>query len=535
MKKSVLIILSFFWISSCFANTDEKSEIISNFKKLSTQQLLDTADHYFSNSVFDIALVYYSLIINTPVTDTDFEQLKVVIEAYNRSANIYLYLGDYRNAYDFYIKALLLCEKINCVVYESKIYNNLGNIYYYFKKYDVAKEYYLKSLHLCKDTVAMAIVLNNLGVLKINNGNFDSTFYYINESLKICKQHYEEFLHGVWSQMALLYQEQNHYDSAFYYYKLSLDAARKNDKIVEEADILSQLGKLFFEVKKTDSALYYIGLSNVIAEKNGFLRALTENYLVLSNIEESKGQIKNAFKYYKKHDELKDSLINSEKFGDINQLQRVYEVAKTNQRIEQLALEQKIKQHTIWYLRIIQFIILSVLFLVSAVLSVIVFQKRRLNRAYKSLFEKNIELIDFQKNSLEKYHEKYRNSALNNNMQGELLNRILTLMEEPSTFCDTEFSVDKLAELVQSNQKYVSQVINHVLKKNFRSFLNSYRIREAQLLFSDPDAKKYTIESIALRVGFKSRNAFREAFKEITGVSPYFYLSSIQEQQKCEM
>jgi YesN/AraC family two-component response regulator len=89
-----------------------------------------------------------------------------------------------------------------------------------------------------------------------------------------------------------------------------------------------------------------------------------------------------------------------------------------------------------------------------------------------------------------------------------------------------------LAELVESNQAYVSQVINNTLKKNFRSLLNTYRIPEAQRLLSTPDAAKYTIESIAYQVGFKSRTAFREAFKEITGVSPNYYLKSAQKNLK---
>jgi AraC-like DNA-binding protein len=58
--------------------------------------------------------------------------------------------------------------------------------------------------------------------------------------------------------------------------------------------------------------------------------------------------------------------------------------------------------------------------------------------------------------------------------------------------------------------------------------LNEYRVREAQRLFAQPDAAKYTIESVSLIVGYKSRSTFREAFAEITGVSPSFYLKSIQ-------
>jgi AraC-like DNA-binding protein len=166
---------------------------------------------------------------------------------------------------------------------------------------------------------------------------------------------------------------------------------------------------------------------------------------------------------------------------------------------------------------------------VSVVLLFIFFQKKKLNTAYKALFEKNLEIIDLQ-NSSDGYPEKYKKSALTYAMQTELLDKILILMEDTAIICDTRFTVDKLAELVQSNHAYVSQVINTVLKKNFRSFLNSYRIREAQRLFSKPDATKYTIESVALQVGFKSRSAFYDTFKEITGVSPNFYLKSIQKQ-----
>jgi len=532
MKKNALAFVLLFVSILCFASSPTKDEMILHLKKLSSQQFLDTADYYYYKNQFDTALLYYNILINMHVKDNVVEHQKRIIEAYNKAGNIFLYLGDYRKACDFYIKALLLCEKTNYSLYESKIYNNLGNIYYLFKNLDIAKSYYLKSLRMTQDSVSIGAILNNLGYIEIRNEQYDSAYYYLNESLIICKQHNEEYLNSIWSNMALLFQKTNSYDSAFYYYHLSLDFSRKNNKILKESENLSQLGALFFEVNNNASALYYIGLSNSIAEKNSFLNILADNYLILSKIEESKGHTKSAFNYYKKYAGLKDSLSNNKIFGEINQLKRMYEVTKTNQQIEQLALEQTISKQRIYYHKIILFFTISVLIVVCGILLVVIIQKRRLNRAYKSLFEKNIELIDFQKKSLETYKEKYKKSNLTDDLQDELLNKILTLMEDHTTFCDTDFSVDRLAELVQSNQKYVSQVINNVLKKNFRSFLNGYRIREAQLIFSEPDVKKYTIESVALRVGFKSRNAFREAFKEITGVSPNFYLNSMQERDK---
>jgi AraC-like DNA-binding protein len=268
-------------------------------------------------------------------------------------------------------------------------------------------------------------------------------------------------------------------------------------------------------------------LSSTIAKKSNFLNILAKNYLTLSKIEESKGHIQNAFEYYKKYANLKDSIFNTKNFGDINQLQRLYEVSKTNQQIEQLAIEQQIKEHTIHYQKVIQFITLSVLLLAIIILLYIAFQKRMLNTAYKTLFKKNLEIIDLL-NSVENQPKKYEKSTLTDNLQNELLKRILTIMEDTSIICDTEFTMDRLSELAQSNPTYVSQVINSTLQKNFRSLLNSYRIREAQRLFSESEAI-YTIEFVAAQVGFKSQNAFRKAFKEVTGMNPNFYVKEILE------
>jgi AraC-like DNA-binding protein len=514
-------------IATLTAGLPQNGNIISHFKQLSPQQLSDTGNYYYKKRSIDTALICYSLLINTPVKDADFEQQKRIVEAYNRSAIVYEYLCDYRTAYEFLIKALLLCEKANYKSYEPAIYTNIGNVYYRFDKYDMAKLYYSKALQLCSDSTIIVAILNNLGATEIENGRKDSAFYYLNKSLQISKRHDDAYLCNIQSDIALLYQKSKRYDSAYYYLRLSLDEARKNNRIEKEAENLSELGKLFFEINKTDSALFYIDLSNTMAIENNFLRILAENHLTSSKIEESKGNTKSALAYFKKYAKLGDSIFNAKNFGDINQLQRLYEVSKVNQQIEQLVVEQQIKERTIYYQTVIQIFTLVVLLLVSIILLSNFLQKRKLNKAYKTLFEKNIEIINLQGSSSEKY-QKYKQSALTYAMQNELLNKILIIMEDTSIICDSRFSIDKLAELAQSNQTYVSQVINNALNKNFRSFLNSYRIQEAQRLFSEPDAAKYTIESVALRVGFNSRNTFHNAFAEITGVSPSFYLKSMQ-------
>jgi AraC-like DNA-binding protein/Tfp pilus assembly protein PilF len=505
----------------------QNDELITGLMKLSQQQLLDTAAQYFKNqNSMDTALICCKLIINHPVKDSDIEQQKRLANAYNRSAVIYKKMGDYKTAYELFIKSLVICEKVQDTVLESKIYNNIGNIYCDFKRYDMAKSYYIEALKLTQDPVILIFLLNNLGIAEMENGMSDSAFYYFDQALQLSKENRNNFLHGIFHNIAKLYHNENQFDSALYYYRLSLEDANKHNMFETQASALLNLGKLFFDVKKTDSALVYINLSIALATDQNFNKTLADAYLALSEIEESKGQIKKSFEHYKIYSNLKDSVFNTDIFGDINQLQQLYENAKSNQKIEQLMIEQQIKERTIHYQQIIWFITLCVLFIVSIGLVYIYFQKKNLNRAYKALFEKNLQIIELHENQ----PKKKMKSMLSDAGQRKLLDKILTLMEDTSVICDTEFTIDKIAELLQSNRTYVSQVINTALKKNFRTLLNEYRIREAQRIFSNPDAAKYTIESIALKVGYKSQTTFYEAFKEITGVSPSFYLKAMQKE-----
>lgn len=506
----------------------QTNPIISGFSHLSSQQLLDTAEYYFEKNSMDTALACYGLLINTPVKDKDFLQHQKIIEAYSKSAIIHIRTSDFRTAYELLIKALLLSEKSPEIAYESRaslsrIFNSFGVIYSHYKKYDLAKQYYVKALDLCQDSAITVMILSNMGGVETRIDNQDRAYYYLNKALKVSERNNNAFIHSVLNSLAYYYKENQEYDSAIHYFQLSWAASKKNNVALREADNLSQLARCFFEKNKIDSALVYLNMSNVIAKENSFLGILAENYLTMSKIEESKGRTLKAFEYHKKYADLKDSIFNAEKFGDIHQLQHMYETSKTNQQIEQLRVEQEVKEKTIYFQTIIQRIILSILVLVCVVLIFVFFQKRKLNTAYTVLVEKNREALEFHKNT----SEKYKNTSLAFDMQTELLDKILVLMDNTSVICDAELSIDKLAELVQSNRTYVSQAINNVLKKSFNQLLSEYRIREAQRLFSEPDAEKYTIDFVALKTGFKSRSAFYTVFKKVTGVSPYFYLKSI--------
>lgn len=119
---------------------------------------------------------------------------------------------------------------------------------------------------------------------------------------------------------------------------------------------------------------------------------------------------------------------------------------------------------------------------------------------------------------------KYKNSNLQDNEKDRLAKSIAEIMEEGIKFTSPEFTLGSLAEMLGSNAKYVSQVINDVYNKNFNTFVNEYRIRIACERLSDfKRYGNYSIRGIGESVGFKSYSSFTTVFKKITGISPSLY------------
>lgn len=104
-------------------------------------------------------------------------------------------------------------------------------------------------------------------------------------------------------------------------------------------------------------------------------------------------------------------------------------------------------------------------------------------------------------------------------------------MENSSEYCQSDFDLNRLAELVGSNTSYVSQAINEYYHVNFRNLVNRYRIREAQIRLLD--TRKYghlKIKAIAESVGYKSMTNFIDLFKTATGMTPSVYQKMAQTQ-----
>ena len=165
------------------------------------------------------------------------------------------------------------------------------------------------------------------------------------------------------------------------------------------------------------------------------------------------------------------------------------------------------------------------LMLTLALLIMSIVQNRRLHERNKNLYKKNVEYLNAmeQERILRNEMKGYR-SNLSEVRRTELLERIQAVLDDVEIVCTADFTLERLSALVDSNAKYVSQVINETLGKSFTSWLNECRINEVcKRLADDEQYGQLSIEAIAESVGYRSRSHFANNFRAITGLTPSQY------------
>jgi AraC-like DNA-binding protein len=110
--------------------------------------------------------------------------------------------------------------------------------------------------------------------------------------------------------------------------------------------------------------------------------------------------------------------------------------------------------------------------------------------------------------------------------------RLEQLIEEEQVFKVEGLTIGALAERLGEQEYKVRQLINARLGfRNFGSFLNHYRIREARKILADPAQKHLGVAEVAYRHGYSSLGPFNRAFKEIVGQTPTEYRKAALEQE----
>lgn len=137
-----------------------------------------------------------------------------------------------------------------------------------------------------------------------------------------------------------------------------------------------------------------------------------------------------------------------------------------------------------------------------------------------------------QKNLLFKAAEKHweekfvmRNKC-NREINCLIYKNLLYQLEIKKVFLDSELSLKKLSAMIDTNQTYLSNVVNRYFEYNLKGLLNRYRVEYAKELLR---AGCSTLENLPKKCGFASKSPFYVAFKKVVGMTPMKYMAKFKQ------
>ncbi|WP_426277871.1 helix-turn-helix domain-containing protein [Chryseobacterium sp. S-02] len=108
--------------------------------------------------------------------------------------------------------------------------------------------------------------------------------------------------------------------------------------------------------------------------------------------------------------------------------------------------------------------------------------------------------------------------------------RRLKSFEQSEKYLKKDLTVGSLAAQLNTNTKYLSEIIKSRGGQNFNNYINSLRINYiVHKLYNEPKYREYKISYLAEECGYASSQVFVIAFKKINGLTPSYFIQSLKD------
>ena len=124
------------------------------------------------------------------------------------------------------------------------------------------------------------------------------------------------------------------------------------------------------------------------------------------------------------------------------------------------------------------------------------------------------------------------NLSISSKTENDLL-RKLELFEKNKGFIKKDVNLASLSKQIETNTKYLSEIIKTHRQKQFNSYLNELRVNYiVNRLQNEPKYINTKVSYLASDCGFASHSTFTTTFTQIMNESPSAFVKRIKEEQK---
>lgn len=393
----------------------------------------------------------------------------------------------------------------------------------------------LKLSTLINDTSFISSANMALGVYYKKNKKKDSSIYYLDKGFEFAKANNDTLnIIKAYNNYAYIYYHNKDYNLAVSTMKKSIEYLKKMNIDHNKAPTFFKSFSIILAYKHDfEEAYKYALLAYKMARKKNY--ESTPNDILVPLI-----AIAMEMEKWKEAEQFFFDLINLRQKSKIQRNKLFFEKIKLVKHAAKLGYDNKLlniemnyEKEKVSSLRTKLWLILSFFLISVGFIIYILFQNKKLKKAYKKIVKNNIDIIcleeemkELENNTFTKSKTKEEN---NKNIDNEVLwEQIIDLFENKDYFLDPNININKTAEELNSNRAYISTVINSKTKKCFNDFVNKYRIERVKYLLMDKKNYSLTVQSIGEMAGFSSNSTFYRVFKNETGVTPAFYMKNIK-------
>ena len=454
------------------------------------------------------------------------------------------YYAEYRfmDALDVLANAVAVADETQDATAYTQALLAIGNIHTLFNDYEQALHYYEICLQHAREKEVPDMVnraLSNMLLCYAEMGMpdeaqrcYQSIGTLDQQDEKICR------LYSFINQAQLAKARQDLH-AAIYLHHQAMEYAKMHEMNGHYvAAEMGKIGTLEEALGHEEAALDWYQQCRHYSEQGGYMTPLVSAYERLASLYLKQGNDSVSSLYQRLYTQLADSLFLERDYNNKRSLIAAYETRRNHLQISLLSHRN---QTLIWVIAGI----VTLLLIMAALVIYILRQNRTLESAQRLLIEKHHDLtqqLEVQSRLRDEYLTTMQGQTttseddspatatdasaplLSAQQTDVLLMSMAKVMEDTNVICDPDFCLQMLAQRVQSNTKYVSWTINATYGKNFKTYLNEYRIREATRQLSDREHYGHlTIAAIAEQVGFKSTTSFNQVFKRIMGMTPAAY------------
>lgn len=498
------------------------------------------------------------LLLAVPVGALSNEQLNGAALWYKQKGDACYNAGRYPEALDYYTQGLDRAKSEG----EDSIYyactGNIGNIYAVMEDYRHALHYYLKGYQASADRGDKEMqwsFATNIVVVYCQMGKVDDARVFFKQQMNIGSADVTRNKYHSLSNQAQIAIADGDYKMGEYYIMEAIDyATAKGLPVQYKVSPYMSLADMKLDHGDIRAAfdIYRQCADSLMGRRD--LPMLVGIYKKMYQASMAMGDTAGADMYRHKYLSLSDSVFNTSQFNIAAGKLFEYENSETQKRVDNLVYRNRA-----------QLIVIAVFFVLVAALALLYVTLRRKNRmlldARQTLMRKNEELTAGdrrQKKLLEQYVaalndlrskpgkqaedlpapdvtqqaddnlKKQQGISLGEEQRNRLLNSITSVLENVEVIARSDFNLNMLADMVGTNTKYVSWVINDTYGKNFKTLLNEYRIREACRRMADREHyANVTIQTIYEELGYSSAAGFINAFRNVNGMTPSAYLKLV--------